>query len=79
MKSKDIAFAHFAKFAVPTESVGFANVAYNGVKPLCAIGVGYVCNVVIGIVKHGTYQVIHAGIDSGKNCSGGLFDYVDLG
>ncbi len=79
VKSEDVAFGDFADFSIVAEGVRFADVADYGVNAGGYAGLGDVFDAVPGVVKHGAYEMIHAGIDSGEDCGSCLFDYVYFG
>lgn len=73
-----IPFPHLTEGTVPGKGVGFANVTNHGIFLQRPGRIADVLYVVIGIVEHGTDEVVETAVHTYEGGGGGLFDHIDL-
>jgi hypothetical protein len=56
----DVSLLDLRDLAVPAKGICLADIAHDSVYPGFAFGVGYIDDMMIGIVQHGAYQVVEA-------------------
>ena len=68
MEAEYITLSNFSYLSVRSKSIGLAHIAHYRIKTLAPFGIRNILYEVSSPVKHRTYKVIEARIDSRKDC-----------